>query len=299
MKRFIYFLILVICVLTIVLIGLQVGNQGKSQKSPQQVTENQMRLVSVSPNITEILFALGLEEEVVGVTDYCNYPVAATAKKSIGTIMEPDLETILSLKPTNIFLTNTAFHIELGKKLSSLGLNTFFFDVDMFKGISSTISQIGETTNRAEQSNRLNSDIAKGLNSIKAIAAGFSKTPTVLVVLQSEPLIVVGKNTYIDELITIAGGTNAISDLQHTYPMLNAEALITLDPDIIVETQLNVEPARSEKALSGYKWDIEAVRNKNVFVVDADIISRPGPRVVEAGRQMQRIIQLYFGDNNE
>ena len=81
--------------------------------------------------------------------------------------------------------------------------------------------------------------------------------------------------------------------------MLNAEALITLNPDIIVETQLNVEPARSEKALSGYRWDIEAVRNKNVFVINADIISRPGPRVVEAGRQMQKIIRLYLGGDNE
>ena len=296
MKRFIIFSILIICVSAIVLIGLQVGNQGKPL---QQTTGNQMRLVSVSPNITEILFALDLEQEIVGVTEYCNYPVAAAKKKSIGTIMEPDLETILNLKPTNIFLTNTAFHVALGKKLLSLGLDTEFFDVDMFEGINSTISQIGEATNRTEQSNRLNSDIAEGLNSIKAIAAGFNKTPTVLVVLQTEPLIVVGKNTYIDELITIAGGTNVVSDLQHTYPMLNAEALITLNPDIIVETQLNVEPARSEKALSGYRWDIEAVRNKNVFVINADIISRPGPRVVEAGRQMQKIIRLYLGGDNE
>jgi iron complex transport system substrate-binding protein len=136
----------------------------------------------------------------------------------------------------------------------------------------------------------LNQRIKTGLDEVRAKAANFERKPKVLIVIQPEPIIAAGKRTYIDEILSLAGGENVITDTGHLYPMINAETLIELDPEIIIETVVGAVPERSERALAHYKWNIRAVTDKNVFVIEADKLSRPGPRVVEAARQMQQII---------
>ncbi len=252
---------------------------------------NGLRIISTSPNITEILFELGLGGSVVGVTDYCNYPEKAKSKQSIGSIKEPDIETIIKLKPTNVFVTSSDFHRSLGLKLESMGLRVNVFDVDTtIKGIEETILEIGLITGNADDSLKLNKHIYENLEQVREKSRQMPSRPKVLVVIQSEPIIAVGKNTYIDEVLTIAGGDNVITDAKWTYPMINAESLLLLAPDIIIEVCPFVSPKRDETALSHYKWNIPATKNKNVFVVDADVVSRPGPRVVLAAQQMQQII---------
>jgi iron complex transport system substrate-binding protein len=248
------------------------------------------RIISVSPNITEILYALGLENSIVGVTDFCNYPAQVKEKQSIGTIMDPDLEMILSLEPTDVFVTNTDFHLALGRRLSEMGLNVHILDVDRMEGVNASILAIGEVAGCVEKSMELNQRIKAGLAEVRAKAAKFEHKPRVLIVIQPEPIIAAGKRTYIDEILSLAGGENVITDTGHLYPMINAETLIELDPEIIIETVVGAVPERSERALAHYKWNIRAVTDKNVFVIEADKLSRPGPRVVEAARQMQQII---------
>ncbi|MFI4911735.1 MAG: ABC transporter substrate-binding protein [Sedimentisphaeraceae bacterium JB056] len=295
MKNFAFYSVLVILAL-----GLLIGWRKWVVDIQESASGNQdegMRIISVSPNITEILFALDLGDNVVGVTDFCNYPQEALEKQSIGTIMDPDLEMILSLKATDVFVTNTSFHITLGERLRDMGMTVHVLDVDKMDGISESIIAIGEVADCVEKSRALNTKIKTGLDEIKARADHFEVKPKVLIVIQPEPIIAAGKNTYIDEILTLAGGENVIVDTDRMYPMINAEALIELDPDVIVETVVGVQPERNDIALSHYKWDISAVKNKNVFVIGADKLSRPGPRVVEAASQMQEIVAMMQGDN--
>jgi iron complex transport system substrate-binding protein len=260
------------------------------QLSAEDSKRQSMRIISVSPNITEIIFALELEDSLVGVTDFCNYPRRAQNKQSIGTILDPDIETILSLNPTDVFVTNTGFHIALGEKLADMGLLIHILDVDRIEGIIRSIIDIGAAADCIERSRKLNAEIMSELNEVKAAARGFETKPRALIVIQPEPIIAAGKGTYIDEILNLAGGENIITSERSMYPMINAESLVSLNPDLIIESQVGATAGRSRQALSRYKWNVDAVINENVFVVDADVISRPGPRVAEAARQMQTII---------
>ncbi len=293
MKNFLFYTILLAAAFIALLAWRKWGVD--IQRSVVEVTggtTNQLRIISTSPNITEILFALGLGSSVAGVTDFCNYPAQAETKPSVGTIMEPDIETILKLNPTNIFVTNTTFHQSLGLKLENMGLRVNVFDVDRMQGIEETILEIGIITGRADESIKLNKDIYSSLEKIRQRSSTIIKKPTVLIVIQPDPLIVAGRNTYVDEIVSIAGGVNAITDTARLYPVINAEMLLLLAPDVIIETRLGEVPRRDDNAISHYKVNIPAVRNKNVFVIDADILSRPGPRVSLAAEQMQQIILM-------
>ena len=297
MKNFAFYSVVVILAL-----GLLIGWRKWVIDIHESVVGNQdqgMRIISVSPNITEILFALDLGDNVVGVTDFCNYPQEALEKQSIGTIMDPDLEMILSLNATDVFVTNTPFHITLGERLRDMGMTVHVLDVDKMDGIRGSTIAIGEVAGCVERSRQLNRKIEAGLDEIKSRAEFFEVKPKVLIVIQPEPIIVVGKGTYIDEILALAGGENAVSDTGEMYPMINAETLVELEPDIIVETKIGVTAERSEEALAHYKWNIPAVKNKDVFVVDADTLSRPGPRVVEAAQHMQQVILMTQGERFE
>ena len=293
MKNFLFYMILLAAAILSLVAWRKWGVD--IQKSAVEITGGTatgLRIISTSPSITETLFELDLGGSVVGVTDYCNYPEKAAAKQSIGSIMEPDIETLIKLKPTNVFVTDSDFHKALGLKLENMGFRVNVFDVDTIKGIEETIIEIGVITGNAAESIKLNKYIYESLEEVRRRSSLMPSRPKVLVVIQSEPIIAAGKNTYIDEILSIAGGDNVITDTQWTYPMINAESLLQLAPDIIIEVRAMETPRRDQTALSHYKWDIPASRNKNVFVVDADIISRPGPRVVAAAKQMQQIILM-------
>lgn len=280
---------LYIVVLAVIVGSLYILKSGNNIDTDHQ-TQGKFRIVSVSPNITEILFALELDNSVAAVTDFCNYPAKAKKKPSIGTIMEPDIETILTLKPTDVFLTNTSFHLALGERLRSLGLKTEEFDVDRMDGIFATIERIGQITNQTDKSLSLNRKIADSLEQVRLASKKLSTRPRVLVVLQREPMIVAAANTYIGEILDIAGGENVITGAGKMFPTINAETLLTLAPEIIIETKVDAAQCFDPAVLAQYKWNLPAVSNNNVFVIDADIISRPGPRVVQAAEQMQQIL---------
>lgn len=131
---------------------------------------------------------------------------------------------------------------------------------------------------------------------MKRKSANFSRRPRVLVVIQNEPIIAVGEETYIDQLVKIAGADNAAAEMGKGYPIINAETLVTIDPEVIIETRQGAEVKRSPSALTHYRWETKAVKNENVFVVDADAISRPGPRVVTAAKSLQKIIAMVQED---
>ncbi len=292
----IVFIILLILIILSTLIALQFANSPKTSSTTK--ASNKLRIISLAPNITEILFALELGDNIVGVTSFCNYPPEARSKPVIGSTTQINLEEIITLEPTIAFSTSSNLHQSFRSRLEDIGCKSVTLDVENLKDIYSAIDTIAKDCNIQRKGSVLTEDIKAKLNAISQKSKAKNK-PKVLVVIQQEPLIVAANETYIDDLIKTLGAINAVTGINSHWPQINNESLILFAPDIIIE-------ARSKKAISSGKEDwkefykkwhsIPAVQNDKIFAIDADIISRPGPRVVETAEMLYDII---YRENKE
>jgi iron complex transport system substrate-binding protein len=251
------------------------------------------RYISLAPSTTEILFALGLDKEIVGVSSFCNYPEQAKHKERVGSFSQPNIEKIIALKPDYIFGTG----LEQGmafQKLKQLKFNTYVEDPANTRELLNSILEIGSITGTRHEAEVLVAKIKKEIDeiSVKVNQVPKDKRPKVFFEFWNNPLMTAGKNSFIGELIELAGGINIAGGLNRQYLMVNPEEVIRQNPEcIIVAYMVNDEPARELARRPG--WDgIAAVKNKRVYAdIDPDLMLRPGPRFAEAVRQLYK--RLY------
>jgi cobalamin transport system substrate-binding protein len=245
------------------------------------------RIVSLAPSITETLFALGAGDQVVGVTDFCNYPVEATTKHRVGGVTNPSLETIINLKPDLIILSMEGNVRDDFTKLQEIGIPIFVTNPRTLDGIHKSIGDIGILTGRTEEARQLLRSMEWSEDSLKALVTHEKK---VLLIVSLQPLIVLGSKTFLAELLRIAGGKNIAGDSHSTYPTLSREVVVEKNPDVIIVTS-NILNDNTRLLDMFPEWGtLNAVRNHRVCPIDPDIISRPGPRVVNALRVLYNII---------
>jgi iron complex transport system substrate-binding protein len=247
------------------------------------------RIVSLAPSITESLFALGAGEQVVGVTDYCNYPEAAQAKPSVGGITNPNVEIIVSLKPDLLLLSMEGNVRSAFEKLVSLGVPVFVTNPRSLNGIYHSILQLGNLTGRAESASQLVAGLRRRADSLSARAKTFTGT-SVLFFVSLQPIIVVGRNTFLTELIALAGGANTAINAASSYPTYSREAVLKDNPDVLI-FMADILPNRAALTTLFPEWSkLKAVREMKLFTIDPDIVSRPGPRAVEGLSRLFRLI---------
>ncbi|MCG0278280.1 MAG: cobalamin-binding protein [Thermanaeromonas sp.] len=259
------------------------------------------RLVSLSPGNTEILFALGLGGKVVGVDDYSDYPPEAVDIPKIGGFSNPNVEKIVALKPDLVLATN--MHEEAVRRLEEIGIPVAVVSPKTVEGILDSIEWIGKLTGASEDASRLVADLRERLEKVKAVVEKIplDKRPWVYYEVYSDPLMTAGPQTFIGQLIELAGGRNIAYDAQTDYPEFSAETVIERNPDVIIFPQWHgSESLTVERLKSRSGWqEIKAVKNNRVFGVDANIVSRPGPRVVDALELLAEIIHPeLFGERN-
>lgn len=257
------------------------------------------RIVSMAPNLTEILFALGLENEIVGVTLNCNYPPAATTKPKIGTFWYPNIETIIAAKPT-LVITSGPEHNSYAQRLNRIGCNCLTMNVEKVPQLFDAINKISTATGRQNEADRLVLDIQKRLNNLAALVAAKNK-PRVLWVVQREPLRVAGTDTFTTEMIELAGGQNAIGPTVYKYPPIGSEQVIAARADVIIEPSMTPQdlPAQQDATLKYWNEfeNLPAVVNKRIYVIDGDTVSRLGPRVFEAVETIARCLHPELFEN--
>jgi ABC-type Fe3+-hydroxamate transport system substrate-binding protein len=247
------------------------------------------RIVSLAPSITETLFALGLDSSIVGVTDFCNYPPAAATKASVGGINNPNLEQIASLRPDLIVMSVSGNNRSDFDKLIALGMNIFVSNPRSVDGVFRSLESLGVLCGRAGSARRIVDSLRTYERKMVGKAAAFPEK-SVLLLLSLRPLIAIGKGTFIDELLSLANARNVTHDTPTAYPILGREEIIRLQPDVIVVT--TEVASRVSEILAEYpEWNtLAAVRNKRVAFVNADLISRPGPRIVQGLDQLVHAI---------
>ncbi|MHC5082877.1 MAG: helical backbone metal receptor [Planctomycetota bacterium] len=238
----------------------------------------------MAPNLTEILFELGLDEQIVGVTQYSTYPPETQNKINVGSFWQPDIEAVIACRPTLVLTLGFEQQSTLAGRLKNIGCRTLSVEIDSIEQLHEAIKLIGLETGRRQQAEKLVNRLIRTQNEISARPR--PQTPVkVLWVIQREPLRVAGTKTFVNELIEIAGGVNAIGETIQAYPPISMETVLGAMPDIIIEPSHGSETY--EKQLAGkndfYKRFsiIPAVRNNQVHIVDGDLVSRLSPRLDE------------------
>ena len=255
--------------------------------------EKKQRIVSLAPSTTEILFALGLDSEIVGVSLFCDYPLEAQEKEKIGTFSHPNIEKILSLRPDIVFCTGLE-QAPIIKKLRQLKLEVYVSDPSNIKELFDSITEMAAFTNREEKAENLIEEMRRGIARIRSRVKSIPEKdrPHVFVEFWNNPLMTPGRGSFIDELITLAGGTNIAYDTERPYSYFSPEQVLNRDPDcIIVAYMVNEDASKAIRERLGWK-EIAAVKNNRIYNdIDPSILLRPGPRLVEALTQLHK--RLY------
>jgi ABC-type Fe3+-hydroxamate transport system substrate-binding protein len=245
---------------------------------------NAARIVSVAPNLTEILYALGLEEAIVGVTAGSDYPPSALDKPKVGTFWQPNIEAIIALRPSLVVTLGFAQQKSLVHRLKRMGCPCLTTDIWTVGDLFATIDTLGKATASEQQAQKLIDVFRLKTLQLEETLQGRQR-PRVLWVVQREPLRVAGRDTFINELIELAGGQNAIGPTLHKYPPIGAEQVIASNPQVVIEpTMVKGDPDLQRDQALAY-WDryanIPAVANERIHIIDGDIVSRLGPRLSE------------------
>ncbi|MDF0644061.1 MAG: cobalamin-binding protein [Nitrospira sp.] len=255
------------------------------------------RVVSLAPSITEMLFALGLDEQIVGVTELCNYPSAALSKPKIG-YARPNIETLVALRPDMIVAPQEFLRADILAKLEELRIPVFLVEAKTIGDILMQIQSLGKIFNKVKMSDAITGTMRDRMARVtKRVAT--SKEKRVLYVLNSHPLITVGPGSYIHHMIGLAGGINVARSSESPYPSLSLETVLQEDPEVLIFPVGSVESIPKSEQDEWNRWkSLSAVRNRQLLEVSSDALNRPGPRVVEGLDLLARAIhpEAYLSD---
>lgn len=247
------------------------------------------RIVSAAPSLTEISFALGLDGEVVGVSNFCSYPEAATTRARVGDYLRPNVERILALNPTLILLDDV--QQDVAKALRQTGRKVLSLPMRNLADVRSAITAVGKATQRETAARNLLSQMDREM----AEAPRLQARPSVLIIVGRDPgtfrnLYAAAADTYPNDLLRLAGGRNVLSE-EKGYARLSVETLLSLSPQIIAEiVDRGVDPAAARAAWSEMP-QIPAVRDRRVHVTNDQLLTTPGPRAPAALKSLVETIE--------
>jgi iron complex transport system substrate-binding protein len=251
------------------------------------------RIISLAPNITEILFALGLGDRIIGVTRYCDYPPAALAKTKIGGFLDPDVERIKALGP-DVVIAFRGNPLSVLRKLEEIGVPLFTLDIkNDLSSVPHLIDRIGAATGRADEAARLNAGLARKLDRVTAALAPVRDAPRVFLGLEGMGLWTFGRDSYFNDLLAKAKAVSITSAIGQRWFEYGREALIRDDPDAFVVLAGSEAGFRRAadwfRAQAGLR-DLRAVRTGRILFLDQNAASRFGPRLYDALDALARLL---------
>lgn len=246
------------------------------------------RIVSLVPSITEIVYAIGAQDRLVGVTDFCTYPPDAKRKPSVGGMVAPSLETIVSLKPDVVVLTTAGNREETFGQVRRLGIATVAVNPTSVSEVLEIIERVGALTEHPAEAGRLVASLRSRVKAVSQRVAALAR-PRVLYVVWPEPLIVPGRASLVTELIELAGGRSVTLDAGEGYPRYSVEAALAQAPEVILLARHGFQ----NRPLAREQWErftgLPAVRNGRLHPVDGDVFHRYGPRMVDGLEVLARL----------
>lgn len=260
------------------------------------------RIISLSPHTTEIIYALNRQDRLVAVSDFCIYPPEANKKEKIGGLLNPNIEKIMLLKPQLII--GTPAHSEIAEKLKQAHIRFILLDNDSVSDVLNTIDSLGTLLNAKKTADSLQNAIQDSLSSYEHKARqNFTEKPRAMLVIGRDAgttrnITVAGPNTFLTTIWERVGGINIFNDLPARYTQVNREALLTKNPDIIIEFRFNELWNRKKDMANINEWQslstLNAVNGKQIYVLTGDYTLIPGPRLYLLARDFFQIINNYY-----
>jgi iron complex transport system substrate-binding protein len=243
------------------------------------------RIVSLAPTNTEILFSLGLGDRVVGVTDYCNYPREATTKPKIGGFSTVSVEKVAAQHP-DLVVASEGNGAELVDHLRKLNMTVIVTNPKNVSGIISDITLVGKASGADDNASARVASLTARIQATEANASALPAHPKVAHIIWNDPIYASGSGTFQDELIAMAGGTNAFAG-KTGYATIGTEEFIAANPDILIVNSGTGMGGSEDSVAQYFKNEtrfagISAIKNHRVYVIDSDTVDRAGPRVVDA-----------------
>jgi len=241
-----------------------------------EVAAMPQRIVSLVPSVTEILYELGADDRLVGVTRFCTYPPRAASKTQVGDYADPNLEAVASLDPDLVVLAADTANPALLSRIEALGIAVYIVYPKGVRETIATIRNLGRVVGVAEAGEQAARRLHEAIERVRVSASG-RESPSVVFCVMTQPLVVAGPGTLIDDLIRVAGGRNLVPPGPNRYPTWGSESLLAADPDIIV---ISSHPGKVDPVKLFADWpEIKAVRNNQIVSIEPDWVSRPGPRL--------------------
>jgi len=247
------------------------------------------RIISLVPSVTEILFAVGAQDVLVGVTDFCDYPPEARNKQSVGGMVAPSLETIVALKPDLVVATSAGNGEAVFTQLDRLKIAVYVVNPTRLHDVFELIARIGALTGREAEATRLSAGLSARVRAVAERVASLPR-PRVLYVLWPDPLIVPARGALVSELLVLAGAVSVTAEGGDGYPRYGLEAAVAGAPEVIILAS----HSHGQGPMVREKWErftaLPAVKAGRVYTVSGDLLHRYGPRVVDGLEQLARLI---------
>lgn len=285
-----------------------VPDQQPTEPANGAVTEYQ-RLISLSPSITETVYALGLADRLVAVTDYCDYPAEAQLLPTVGGYTDPSIEAIVANQPDLVILLQS--QQQLRQQLNHLGISTHSIDNSTLLGIEAAIASIAQLTGQQQQANILLDSIH---HTIKQVRDKVSKQAPVRTLISmahyvnSEKLDIVyiaGQQDFYNDLLQLAGGENVYNGSHIKVPSVSEEGIIRMNPDVIIDIFPEADDHQSDMNLVRQQWlkldAVSAVQQQRVHIIERDYASIPGPRIFQLLPEIAQLLHptLDWSDVND
>ena len=290
---------LILCSLTVVSfgIGFYIAEKRQINKTGLTIIDDMgrtvhiekkpMRIVSLSPSNTENLYSLGLENRIVGITDYCDYPPETKLKERVGGFTNPNVEKILNLTPDLV----VAYYGQetFVDQLENAGVTVIVLHPQTIPNIIQNVKLLGQITETSPRANALVSILQNRVDNVtkKTSLLDDSKRPRVYYEMWCNPYYTAGPGSFVDMLIRMAGGINIASNTTSEWPVISEEFIIGSNPKIIITTLMNQATLNDIKNRTG--WIVlDAIKNDKVYQVDGNLLERPGPRLIDG-------LELLYG----
>jgi len=285
---------LIVCVVLIIF-----GSQRHKTKEISIPVKKPQRIVSLAPNLTEILFELGLGDKLVAISEDSDFPPETAQIDKVGNYWSPSTESIIVKKPDLVITLWFAQQQSAAETLENLGYQVLVLRMEKFDELPEAINKIGMVSGTQEKAEQLSSDIENKIIELKA-KYNQNEKKKVLWSIWNEPLRVAGRDTFLNELLEVVGAENAIGKTLQQYPSISSEEIVSCGADIIIQSSMskdNIETQQKNAELFWSKYPgLPAVKNGRIHVLESDTLLRLGPRLPQG---IELIAKCLYGNNAE
>ncbi|MGA2401638.1 MAG: cobalamin-binding protein [Syntrophobacteraceae bacterium] len=254
------------------------------------VPDNPQRVIALAPSIAELICSLGEQDRLVGVTQHSEFTPTTRSLTQVGSFVHPDVERIVALKPDLCIAIKEGNPRDIVAKLESLEIPVYVINPCNLSGIMASLLELGQLMGAGQKAERLVKDMRNRIERVESSVAQTGVRPKVFFQISTAPIVSAGTDTFVNELITVAGGDNLARGPMR-YPRFSLEQVLKLQPEVIIITSMLKDQEAEQVRDEWNQWAcIPAVRDHRVFLVDADLFDRPGFRLVEALELLSRLI---------